>query len=245
MSPPRDASPARPVMPDLFGESAAGGAPQPAQMPAPMPNHVSGDVPARRLKARLARTLIADARGFVTREVPALTVTLDGIPGDRHAGPARSACARVPWYPRGAPIRNTRQVSLVAPDELAAIAARLGISEVRPEWLGANLVVEGLRALTRLPPGTRLHFPGGAALVVEGENAPCRHAGAAVGAGWEASGLQADGLPAAPRRTGLDLAFVEAAKGLRGLVAWVERAGELEAGAAISVRVPAQRVWVP
>ncbi|MFT0859753.1 MOSC domain-containing protein [Ancylobacter sp. G4_0304] len=190
-------------------------------------------VPASRFKARLARTLLADGDGFVTRDVPALAVTLEGVRGDRHAGHARPADSRVPWYPRGAPIRNCRQVSLVASDELARIAERLGLEEVRPEWLGANLVVEGIADFTRLPPGTRLHFPGGAALAVEGENAPCRHAGAAV----------ADGAPDAGGRAGLDLAFVQAAKGLRGLVAWVEREGTLTAGDEISVRVPEQRLW--
>jgi hypothetical protein len=186
--------------------------------------------PARRFKARAARLLIADGEGFLTREIGRIAIELDGLPGDRHRGHARPACSRVPWYPRGAPIRNTRQVSLVAPDELGEIARRLGIAEVKPEWLGANLVVEGVRRLTRLPPGTRLHFPDGAALAVEGENGPCRHAGAAIGANY-------------PEREGLDLAFPKVARGLRGLVAWVERAGEIASGAEIEVRVPAQYVW--
>ncbi|MCS0501693.1 MOSC domain-containing protein [Ancylobacter mangrovi] len=187
-------------------------------------------LPAQRFRARLARTLIADGEGFATRDVPRLPLTLEGVPGDRHAGHARPADSRVPWYPRGAPIRNARQLTLVAPDELEAIAHRLGVPEVRPEWVGANLVVEGVERLTWLPPGTRLHFPGGAALAVEGENAPCRHAGAAV-------------ARACPGVAGLDLAFVKAAAGLRGLVAWVERAGEIAAGTDVELRVPAQRLW--
>lgn len=187
-------------------------------------------LPPQRFTARLARALIADGEGFATRGVPQLPVTLEGIPGDRHAGFARPADSRVPWYPRGTPIRNSRQLSLVAMDELAEIAGRLGIAELRPEWIGANLVIEGIGRLTSLPPGTRLLFPGGGALAVEGENAPCRHAGAAVGA------FNAD-------KPGLDLAFVQQAKGLRGLVAWVERAGELVAGSEIDVRIPTQRLW--
>lgn len=204
-------TPAEDIARDLFGEPAT--------------------VPAQRFKARLARTLIADGEGFLTRDVAALAVALEGIPGDRHAGHARPADSRVPWYPRGTPIRNSRQLSIVAPDELAEIARRLGITEVRPEWIGANLVIEGVPRLTQLPPGTRLHFPGGAALAVEGENMPCRHAGAAV--------RSATGAPEE-----LDLAFVQKARGLRGLVAWVERAGELIPGAEIEIRVPAQRLWV-
>ncbi|QIB32575.1 MOSC domain-containing protein [Ancylobacter pratisalsi] len=187
-------------------------------------------VPAQRFSARLARTLIADGESFMTREVPALAVTLEGVSGDRHAGYARPADSRVPWYPRGVQIRNCRQLSLVAPDELAEIARRLQIAVLRPEWIGANLVIEGVPRLTQLPPGTRLHFPGGAALVVEGENAPCRQAGAAV-------------ARAVSGGTDFDTAFVKAAAGRRGLVAWVERAGEIAAGTDVALRVPPQRPW--
>lgn len=197
------------VLPDLFGETV---------------------VPAQRFTARVARALIADGEGFETRDVPALPVTLEGVRGDRHAGVARPADSRVPWYPRGTPIRNCRQLSLVAPDELAEIARRLQVAAVEPAWIGANLVLEGVPRLTRLPPGTRLHFPGGAALVIEGENAPCRQAGAAV-------------ARAVSGGAGFDTAFVKAAAGLRGLVAWVERAGEIAAGTDVELRVPPQRPW--
>ncbi|MBS7539788.1 MOSC domain-containing protein [Ancylobacter lacus] len=191
---------------------------------------VADEMPAQRFRARLAQLLVADGVGFGTRPVDRLDVDLEGIAGDRHRGFARPACSRVPWFPRRTPIRNSRQISIVAPDELVAIAARLGVAEVRAEWLGANMVLEGVGELTRLPPGTRLHA-GGVTLVVEGENAPCRHAGQAVAAA----------VPDAP--AGLDLAFVTAARGLRGLVGWVERAGELVSGTQVDVWVPAQRLW--
>jgi len=188
-------------------------------------------VAGQRFNAKLSRLLIADGAGFATRDVERLEVTLDGVPGDRHEGIARPADSRVPWYPRGTPIRNSRQVTILAPDELMEMARRLGVDEVKPEWIGSNMVLEGVPRLTQLPPGTRLHFPSGAALAVEGENAPCRHAGAAVAAFY-------------PDSEGMDVAFVKAAKGLRGLVAWVERAGEILAGSEVSVRVPAQKLWV-
>ncbi|HSI40505.1 MAG TPA: MOSC domain-containing protein [Xanthobacteraceae bacterium] len=195
-----------------------------------LPLFDDGAVVARKLGARLSLLLIGDGEDFVTRPVERAAVDFEGLVGDRHRGFTRGADSRVPWYPRGTPIRNTRQLTLVAPDELALIARRLELPAVEPCWLGANLVVEGLADLTALPPGTRLHFPGGACLVVEGENAPCRHAGAAVARHH-------------PGRPGLDLAFVNAARGRRGLVAWVERPGDLVAGSAIEVRVPAQRLW--
>ena len=188
-------------------------------------------VAGQRFTARPSRLLIADGAGFATRDVEQLEVTLDGVPGDRHEGVARPADSRVPWYPRGTPIRNSRQVTILAPDELDEMARRLGIAQVKPEWIGSNMVLEGVPRLTQLPPGTRLHFPSGAALAVEAENAPCRHAGAAVGAFY-------------PDMEGMDVAFVKAAKGLRGLVAWVERAGGITVGCEVSVRVPAQKIWV-
>lgn len=190
--------------------------------------------PARRIAARIATLLIADGVGFVTHAVDELVLDAEGIVGDRHRGHERPADSRVPWYPRGTPIRNTRHVSLVAPAELARIAARLEVPEVRAEWLGANLVIEGLADLTRLPVGTRLVMPGGASLAVEGENAPCRHAGRAVAEGLAAQGHT---VPA-----GFDLAFAREAVGLRGLVAWVERPGVITVGP-IEARVPAQHIW--
>lgn len=230
--PPRSRSQPASAQPDLFG-----GPPS---------------LSAQRLRAHLAATLIADGRGFVTRPVPKLEVTLEGIPGDRHNGHARPADSRVPWYPRGTPIRNSRQLSLVSPDELAEIARRLGIAELPPQWIGANLVIEGVPRLTQLPPGTRLHFEGGAALVVEGENHPCRLAGAQVARSLgerdganpaEPTSAEIDANQAA--QTPLDLAFVTAGAGLRGLVAWVERAGELVAGTSLNVKVPPQHLWSP
>ncbi len=192
-------------------------------------------VPARTLEARVTTLMIADGDGFETRPVDSATVdfegfVLDGLRGERHRGLARKADARVPWFPRGTPIRNSRHVSIVAADELAAIAAALGIPVVDPAWLGANLVVEGVADLSMLPRGTRLFFPGFATLAVEDQNAPCRGPGKAIAARH-------------PDRPGLDLDFVKVAKRLRGLVAWVERPGTMRAGDTVSLRLPEQWVY--
>jgi MOSC domain-containing protein YiiM len=167
---------------------------------------------------------------FETEAVGALDLTFEGIAGERHAGALRGADARTPWFPRGTPIRNSRQVSLVARDDLAGIAAALGIPAVEPGWLGANLVVSGLPHFSFLPRGARLFFPGEAVLAVEGMNAPCRFAGAAVGRRH-------------PDRRGLDLDFPSAAKRLRGIVAWVERPGRIATGDDVWVQVPEQWIW--
>jgi hypothetical protein len=192
-------------------------------------------VPARTLEARVAALMIADGDGFETRPVESAQVDLEGfvlpgLRGERHRGLARKADARVPWFPRGTPIRNSRHVSIVGADELAAIAAALGIPAVDPAWLGANLVLEGVADLSMLPRGTRIFFPGFATLAVEDQNVPCRGPGKAIASRH-------------PDRPGLDLAFVKAARRLRGLVAWVERAGTIHAGDTVSLRLPEQWVY--
>jgi hypothetical protein len=186
--------------------------------------------PSRKLAGRVVQTYVADGADFVTRAVPELAFDLDGAPGDRHRGPSRPADARVPWYPRGTPIRNERQVSAVASDEIEAIRAALDVPALDPTWLGANLVIDGVPAFSFLPRGARLHFPSGAALAVADQNAPCRNPGRVIAARH-------------PDRTGLELAFPKVAKRLRGLVLWVERAGAVRAGDAVELRLPEQWIY--
>lgn len=161
---------------------------------------------------------------FATFPAADLALDLQGIPGDRHYGFTRKAGAREPWLPRGANIRSGRQISLVAEEELAEIAAGMALPRLEPGWLGANAVVRGIAAFSRLPWGTRLFCSGGAVLVNEGENAPCRRAGAEIARAY-------------PDRSGLDTLFVKAAKHRRGIVATVELAGTLAAGPA-RLRLP-------
>jgi hypothetical protein len=189
-------------------------------------------IPARKLAGRVSAVLVADGDHFVTRAIERLSLDLDGIPGDRHRGLNRPADARVPWYPRGTPIRNERQVSVVAPDDLAVIAEGLGIPVLPAEWLGANLTIEGVPALSFLPRGTRLTFPSGAAIAVADQNAPCRNPGRVIASHH-------------PEKPGIDLAFPKVAKRLRGVVAWVERAGEIMPGDAVDVRLPEQWIYPP
>jgi MOSC domain-containing protein YiiM len=170
------------------------------------------------------------ADDFATTPRASLHVDLQGIPGDRHYGFTRPAGAREKWYPAGTPIRSGRQITIVCADDLARVARAMEIPVIEPGWIGANLVVQGLRDLSALAWGARLvsgAFEGsGAVLVNEGYNAPCRHAGAVIAAQH-------------PERNGLDRLFVKAARGLRGLVASVERAGPIVSGPMI-VKLPQQ-----
>ncbi len=167
--------------------------------------------------------------GFPTQPVDRLDLAFEGIPGDRHFGWTRPADSRLPMYPRGTPVRNVRSLSLVSTEDLAAIADRLG-SPVDPRWIGANIVVSGIAGFTFLPRGTRLRIDGGATLIVEDLNKPCRFAGKII----------ADNTPG---RADIELAFAKVATGLRGIVASVERPGAVVAGAQIEAQIPEQWLY--
>lgn len=186
--------------------------------------------PGRRLVGRLVATLRTTGPvGFETDPVEGLDLALDGIAGDRHAGFTRSAGAREPWYRGGDEIRSGRQLSVVSTEELREIGDALGLPAVEAGWIGANLVIEGVPRLSFLPAGTRLFFESGAALVVEGQNAPCRHSGRA--------------LAGHTGRPGDELSFPKAARRNRGLVVSVERAGRAAAGDAVTLRLPEQWIY--
>ncbi len=179
---------------------------------------------ARKLTATLVATYAAFGKDFVSAAVPALELTFEGIPGDVHSGLTRKSGGREPWYPRGTIIRNERQVSILSVEELAEIGERLGLEPFRPEWIGANLVLQGIDGLTRLPPRTQLMFPSGATIRIDGDNNPCRHAGRAI-------------VRHVPERPDLEFGFVKAAEGRRGLVGWVEREGTIQPGDTVAIRI--------
>ncbi|ESX89855.1 MULTISPECIES: molybdenum cofactor sulfurase [unclassified Mesorhizobium] len=189
-------------------------------------------IPARKLSAKVAALYVAPSNHFQTRPVEALQLGFEGIDGDFHAGATRRSGGREPWYPRGTEIRNERQISIVAANELGVVAERMGLAEIKPEWIGANLLIEGVPHLSMLPSGTLLFFRGGVTIKVDAQNGPCRLAGRSI----------AENAGMADREAGA-LAFPKAAKRLRGLVAWVEKPGRMTTGEEISVRVPEQWIY--
>jgi hypothetical protein len=155
-------------------------------------------------------------------------LTFAGLPGEAHGGETRPSCSRVAHlHPRGTEIRNVRQLSVVGEEDLADIAAAMGLDRLDPVLIGASLVLRGIPDLTHLPPSTRLQAPSGATLVVDMENHACN-------------------LPAkvidefAP---GKGKAFRTAAKGRRGVTAWVERPGTIAVGDTLRLFVPTQPAW--
>ncbi len=141
-----------------------------------------------------------------------LTAEIGGFAGDKHHGPTRKAFS-VDWQPAGTVRRNERQWSAVSVEELAHITQRLALTEpLAPDTLGANLCVEGIPEFSLLPKGTKLLFPSGAVLLVEGYNPPCAEMGAQIVAKHAAR----SGEPLAAT------AWLRPAVGRRGMVGIVE-----------------------
>jgi hypothetical protein len=184
---------------------------------------------SRTFEATLTALLMAPRgsgpRAFRTSPVLSLPLGFDGIDGDQHGGPTRRSGGREPWYPRGTEMRNERQISLVAEDDLAAAATEMGIERIDPAWIGANMVVAGVRHLTLLPPRSLLFFANGATIRIDGLNKPCRFSGRSIADEY-------------PDRDNLDLAFVKAARLRRGLVGFVEKPGTVSVGETIRVQTP-------
>lgn len=157
-----------------------------------------------------------------------LELRFDGVVGEAHSGLTRASCSRVSaQYPVGTTIANTRQLTLMSSDDLAAIAAAMGIAALDPALMGASVVLAGIPDFSHLPPGSRLQGASGATLVVDLENRPCK--------------LPAKGIEA--RHPGKGALVLGAAKGRRGVTAWVEAEGVLVLGETMRLHVPDQPVW--
>lgn len=160
----------------------------------------------------------------------ALDLTFEGIAGSVHGGATRASCSRVKsQYPRGTEIRNERQLSIVSEEELALIAAAIGVEQIDPARLGASMVLSGLPDFSHLPPSARLQAPSGATLTVDMQNQPCQ---------YPAKSLE----KVAP---GKGRGFKPAAEGRRGVTAMVAREGRIALGDALRLHIPGQRAWQP
>jgi len=190
-------------------------------MPALKPTDYTGRITWIGRVSDRAASLAAEPLGHVA-------VSYAGIAGEEHAGLTRPSCSRVvAQYPKGTEIRNVRQFSVLSVEDLAAIAAKMGVERIDPAWVGASLVVEGIPDFTHLPPSSRLQGPDGMTLVVDMENRPCHLPAKVIDAH----------LPGVGGR------FKAAAKGRRGVTAWVEREGVLQLGEMLRLHIPDQPVW--
>ncbi len=186
--------------------------------------------PARALEARVDGLFAGAGPSFETEARNAVDLSFEGLANDRHGGHTRRTGGREPWYPRRTEIRNERQISIVARDELASIAADMELDRIEPEWVGANMSLSGVTRLSWLPPRTLLFFDGGVTLKVDGDNAPCRASGRSIARRFGDS----------PK---IERGFVRHGRHRRGLVTWVEKPGRIELGARVELRLPEQWIY--
>jgi len=193
-------------------------------MPALKKTDISGTI------VWLGRVPHRDADEIETDPLTEMELSFAGLEGEVHAGLTRPSCSRVTaQYARGTEIRNVRQLSIVSEEELNRIGAGIGIAEMDPRWLGASIVIRGIPDFSHVPPSSRLQAEGGCTLTVDMQNRPCH--------------LPAKTIEAV--EPGHGRGFKGAAKGLRGVTAWVEREGTLRLGQTITLHIPDQRPWSP
>ena len=161
----------------------------------------------------------------ISESVPLLHCTTNGIIGDRHYGSTRSTGKRdiVKGFRVGTIIKNNRQCSILSLEELARIADNLGVPSVSGADLGANIVVEGIHNLTKMPSRT-VYCIGETLLSSAGENFPCRPGGMALAARYGREELAAY--------------FSKRAMGLRGQVGFFRLEGTITPGDEVRVVLP-------
>jgi len=188
----------------------------------------------KKLVARVVSVHAGSNDDLSKEERPTIQVELDGIVGDRHRSYLRET-----WpgdkQPEGTIRRNERQWSAVSLEELAKLTEMLDLSEpLSPATLGANLCLEGIRELSRLPKGTLLKFPSGAELSVEEYNPPCHDMGKQLAAKHTTQSGE----------TLASTVFSKAAKLTRGVVGVVEVAGTIGAGDEVTVEIYETPPWL-
>lgn len=158
----------------------------------------------------------------------AITLVEDfGVVGDAHAGATVQHRSRKRWTPD---MPNLRQVHLL-PSELFEVTRELGY-ELGPGDLGENVLTAGLD-LHALPRDTRLEL-GGAVVRVTGLRNPCVQINRFREGLMKAVLFTVDGEPTAEPVRGNDRRVVRRA----GVMAVVERGGEVVPGTLITVRLP-------
>jgi len=170
-----------------------------------------------------------DAEGVrSTAAGDAVQASYAGVEGEIHSGLTRPSCVRTTTqFPEGTEIRNVRQFSILSSEEMTATAAEMGLEALRPEWVGASIIIEGIDDFTHVPPSSRLMNAAGTSLVIDMHNRPCNYPGKEV---------EKD-------RPGHGKAYKRAAMGRRGVTAWVEREGPLSVGDELVLHVPDQKAW--
>ena len=149
-----------------------------------------------------------DRADIRSRSIKSAFASYAGFENDFHAGLTRPSCVRVKsQYTQGTEIRNARQFSILSAEELEAIASQIRVEALDPHLLGASNVLRGIPDFTHIPPSSRLQSAAGTTLTVDMLNGPCN---------LPTREIEKD-------EPGHGKGFKAAARGRRGVCAWVER----------------------
>ena len=188
----------------------------------------------KKIKATVVSVHSGSNADLSKEEHSTIQVELDGVVGDRHRSYERPAW-KVDKQPEGTTRRNERQWSAMSVEELDDIQRELDLNEaLTATRLGANLCLQGIKELSRLPKGTLLKFPSGAELIVEEYNPPCHDMGKIIAEKYTTR----SGSPIP------STAFSKAAKLNRGVVGVVEAAGAISAGDEVTVELYEAPAWL-
>lgn len=189
---------------------------------------------AETITARVVSVHAGTGNDLSKEQHASIDVELEGIVGDRHRSYKRGT-----WegdkQPQGTVRRNERQWSAVSVEELAEISDAMDLSEpLTATELGANLCLQGVEQLSRLPKGTLLKFPSGAEFMVEEFNPPCHDMSKKVAETHTSrSGKRLESTT-----------FSKAAKLTRGIVGVIEAAGTINAGDEVTIEIYETPAWL-
>lgn len=187
-----------------------------------------------KVTARIMSVHAGCSDDFSKEQHQAIEVELEGIVGDRHRSYKRGTWAG-DKQPEGTIRRNERQWSAVSVEELAEIDKAMDLNEpLTATELGANLCIQGIEQLSRLPKGTLLKFPSGAELMVEEFNPPCH----GMGKKLAETHTSRSGKPLE------STAFSKSAKLTRGIVGVIEATGTINAGDEVTIEIYETPAWL-
>ena len=188
----------------------------------------------KKITAKIVSVHSGSNEDLSKQEHESIELELEGIVGDRHRSYVRDT-----WkgdkQAYGTVRRNERQWSAVSVEELAEISAAMDLTEtITAESVGANLCIEGVPELSRLPKGTLLKFSSGAELIVEEFNPPCSGMSKKMAALHQTN--SGDAIS--------DTAFSKAAKLTRGIVGVIEATGTINAADEVTVELYETPSWL-
>ena len=182
---------------------------------------------SKEITGTVASLHISNNSDISNESTETIQVEFDGIVEDKHRSYMRGAYEGES-VPEGTVRRNDRQWSAVSLEELTKIQESMELeTTLTATTLTANLCFKGIPNFSQLPKGSQLCFPSGAILMVEDYNPPCSYMSEKIASTHTTTSGQN------PKR----LAFVKAAKRLRGLVGVVDVVGVINAGDEVTVKV--------